>query len=241
MTTAFEMLWEGIYVCRSETHGFGTDAFLLTAFANCRSHDRVCDLGTGCGIIPLLMHRDCTPEVVYALDIQPKAIAQLNEGIKKSAAELHIEPVCADLCDLWEDAPLGMLDLVTCNPPYKASDTGILSQDAAKQIARHETRCSFDDICTAAEKLLRWHGRFCICCRPERLTDAMCAMRAHKLEPKRLRLVCKSPESAPWLFLLEGVRGGRPFLRIEPTLFMRSGSGMTDEAARLCHFGKGIQ
>lgn len=234
----YEELKSGLYVCRSEIHSFGTDAFLLTGFSCYRAKDRVCDLGTGCGIIPMLMQRSRPPQMVYAVDIQPDAIEQLRLGIEKSDGELHITPICADLCQLWDDAPLGQLDLVTCNPPYKAGNTGILSSVPEKQIARHETACDIGDICKAASQLLKYHGRFCLCCRPERLADVMCAMRGHRIEPKRLRLVCKTPESAPWLFLLEGKKGAKPFLQIEPTLFVRSGGEMTSEAAQICHFGE---
>ncbi len=233
-----EELKSGLYVCRSETHSFGTDAFLLTGFCRYREKDTVCDLGTGCGIIPLLMQRHLPPKQVFALDIQPEAIEQLREGLAACSPVPAITPVLADLRNLWDGAPVHTLDLVTCNPPYKANETGILSAETAKQIARHEVSCTFWDICEAAAKLLRYHGRFCICCRPERLTDCMCAMRESGIEPKRLRFVAKTPEDAPWLFLLEGMKGAKSFLRTEPVLYMRSGSGMTAEAAQICHFGE---
>ncbi|MBQ6042131.1 MAG: methyltransferase [Oscillospiraceae bacterium] len=239
MNCVFEELKKGLYVCRSEIHSFGTDAFLLTGFSCYREKDRVCDLGTGCGIIPLLMQRVRPPQEIFAVDIQADAIRQLNTALERCDGTPAITPVCADLRDLWEGAPLHQLDLVTCNPPYKATNAGILSDDPQKQIARHEIAGDIGDICAAAAKLLKYHGRFCLCCRPERLADVMCAMRASQIEPKRLRLVCKTPESAPWLFLLEGKKFAKPFLKIEPTLFVRSGDGMTSEAAQLCHFGEG--
>ena len=234
----FEELKTGLWVCRSELHSFGTDAFLLTGFSRYRATDRVCDLGTGCGIIPLLMQRANPPKEIFAVDIQPEAIAQLRLALEKSTQVQNIHPIEADLRTLWPDAPAGQLDLITCNPPYKAGNAGILSDAPAKQIARHETMCSIGDICAAAYRLLQYHGRLCLCCRPERLCDVMCAMREHKIEPKRLRLVCKTPDSPPWLFLIEGKKQAKPFLQIEPTLFVRSGAGMTDEAAQICHFGE---
>ena len=233
---ALEELKQGLYVCRSEIHSFGTDAFLLTGFSRCRARDTVCDLGTGCGIIPLLMQRAGAPKHVYAVDIQPDAIDQLREGLAACDPAPAITPVCADLRDLWDDAPLHSLDLVTCNPPYKANEAGILSVDPQKQIARHETACSFSDICTAAAKLLRYHGRFCVCCRPERLTDFMCAMRESGIEPKRLRLVCPRPESAPSLILLEARRGGQPGLQIEAPLLLCDSEGRESaEYRRIYH------
>lgn len=236
MNCVYEELKAGLYVCRSKIHSFGTDAFLLTGFSGYRQRDLVCDLGTGCGIIPLLMQRNQPPKQIYAVDIQPDAIEQLRLGIEHSTCNPAITPVCADLREL-KDLPFGEFDLVTCNPPYKACNSGILSEDEQKQIARHEIAGDISDICAAASKLLNYHGRFCLCCRPERLADVICAMRENQIEPKRLRLVCKTPDSAPWLFLLEGKKFAKPFLQIEPALFVRSGEGMTSEAAQICHFG----
>ncbi|MCQ2407893.1 MAG: methyltransferase domain-containing protein [Oscillospiraceae bacterium] len=231
----YEELKAGLYVCRSKVHSFGTDAFLLTGFCRYREKDLVCDLGTGCGIIPLLMQRHRPPKKIWAVDIQPDAIEQLRLGIEKSGGR-NIEPICADLRNL-PMLPAGQFDLVTCNPPYKAANSGIQSADAQRQTARHETAGDIRDICAAASRLLQYHGRFCLCCRPERLADVICAMRENHIEPKRLRMVSKTPESAPWLFLLEGRKSAKPFLQIEPALFVRSGGDMTAEAAQICHFG----
>lgn len=231
----YEELKAGLYVCRSDVHTFGTDAFLLTGFCRYREKDLVCDLGTGCGIIPLLMQRHRPPKQIWAVDIQPDAIEQLRLGIEKSGGR-NIEPVCADLRDL-PMLPAGQFDLVTCNPPYKAANSGIQSADAQRQTARHETAGDIRDICAAASRLLQYHGRFCLCCRPERLADVICAMRENRIEPKRLRMVSKTPESAPWLFLLEGRKSAKPFMQIEPALFVRAGGDMTAEAAQICHFG----
>lgn len=237
MKMEYERLGDGIYVCRSELHSFGTDAFLLEGFAAHKAGDTVCDLGTGCGIIPLLMYRRDPPKKVYALDIQPEAIMQLRLAIGRSTAPLNIEPICADLRKLWVRAPIHELDLVTCNPPYYAQNAGLPPQDSARMVARHEAECDIGDVCAAASRLLRNHGRFCVCGRPERLTDVFAALRANLLEPKRLRFVSKTPQTAPWLFLLEALKSAKPSLRVEPALFLRSGGELSDEAARLCLFG----
>lgn len=140
-------LADDLIVCTSQLHRFGTDAVLLTEFSEYRQKDRVCDLGTGCGIIPILMQRTAPPREIYAVDIQPEAIAQMCQGIAESmgiGSVLH--PVCTDLKELWDGAPLGQLDLVTCNPPYKAYQAGIESQLTAQKIARHEVLCNIYDI-----------------------------------------------------------------------------------------------
>ena len=222
----YEKLNDKIYVCTSDDHTFGTDALLLAEFSNHRTKDKVCDLGTGCGIIPLFRQKEKPPQIIYAVDIQEKAVKQLELGIIKSQVE-SIVPICADLKNLWSSAPVGTLDLVTCNPPYKAANSGIESTITAHKIARHEILCNIDDVCLAAEKLLKFGGRLCICNRPERLADVVSAMKNHNIEPKRLRFVAKSPESPPWLFLIEGKKGSKPFMQIMPQLYINNSMGFT--------------
>lgn len=230
----FEKLSEKIYVCASENHRFGTDAFLLADFSEYRKKDIVCDLGTGCGIIPLIMARgDMPPQRIYAVDIQENAIEQLNAGLEKSSDVDFIEPVCADMKNLWNDAPLGKCSLVTCNPPYKATNAGMESLIPSQRIARHEIMCNIDDVCRAADRLLKFGGRLCICNRPERLADVITAMKNHHIEPKKIRFVSKNPNEAPWLFLIEGKKGSKPFLKIMPSLYTHNGSEYSDEMKRI--------
>jgi len=210
----------GIRVCVSDAHTFGTDAFLLSHFAKPKKHDTACDLGTGCGIIPLLWLRGNLVKSITAVDIQEQAIGQLSETVRLNALEGRLAPVLADLRELKGVLPFGVYDLVTLNPPYNAGGSGILSCGESDKIARHETLCTLDDSCAAASNLLRFGGRFCMCHLPERLADVLEAMRAHKLEPKRMRFVQKDKTSAPWLVLIEGKRGAKPFLKAEPALLL---------------------
>lgn len=233
----YEKLTDKIYVCASSEHRFGTDAFLLADFSQYRRKDRVCDLGTGCGIIPLIMQKKMPPQVIYAVDIQENAVEQLKLGIEKSGVS-GIVPICADLKELWKNAPVGQLDLVTCNPPYKAVNAGFESVITSQKIARHEIMCNIDDVCRASSKLLKFGGRLCVCNRPERLADVICAMRDNNIEPKRIRFVSKNPESAPWLFLVEGKKGSKPFMQVEPQLYIRSENGFTEELERIYGTGK---
>ncbi|HEZ7986375.1 MAG TPA: methyltransferase [Ruminococcus sp.] len=234
---SFEKLTDKIYVCASSEHRFGTDAFLLADFCGYRMKDKVCDLGTGCGIIPLIMQKNKPPQITYAVDIQESAVAQLRMGLEKSEVS-GIIPICADLKELWENAPLGQLDLVTCNPPYKAANAGFESTIDAQRIARHEIMCNINDVCAAGEKLLKFGGRLCICNRPERLSDVIFAMKNHNIEPKRLRFVSKNPQEAPWLFLIEGKKGSKPFMRVEPQLYIRSENGFSEELKKIYAAGK---
>ena len=224
----YEKLSESLKICVSADHGFGTDAFLLTHFCGYKRNDTACDMGTGCGIIPMIMQRKDPPKITYALDIQEKAITQLKMTLGENNIDT-IVPVQADLKDLWEGAPLGQLSLVTCNPPYKAPNAGMQSLSEAQKIARHEILCDINDVCRAASRLLKFGGRFCLCNRPERLSDVITAMKNNGIEPKRLRLVSKNPDTAPWLFLIEGKKGSKPFMTIEPQMYVWNENGYTDE------------
>ena len=225
-----------LHICVSHAHRFGTDAFLLAAFSRYQVRDVACDLGTGCGIIPLVMERHMPPRQIYGLDIQPEAIRLLEQTVAENRLT-NLTPVLGDLRTLWPDAPLEQCTLVTCNPPYKAQGAGMESAGDAARIARHELLCDISDVCGSAARLLRFGGRLGLCNRPERLCDVLCAMRSAGIEPKRLRFVAKHPDTAPWLFLVEGKKGAKPFLQVEPTLAVRQGDGMNPELEAFYRLG----
>ncbi len=183
------------------------------------------------------MQKKMPPEIIYAVDIQEDAVEQLKMGMDKSEIR-NIIPVHADLKELWKNAPVGQLDLVTCNPPYKAANAGIESSLTAQKIARHEVLCNINDVCHAGERLLKFGGRLCICNRPERLSDVIYAMKKNNIEPKRLRFVSKNADEAPWLFLIEGKKGSKPFMKVEPQMYIRTDTGFTDELNEIYNTGK---
>lgn len=226
----------------SKEHIFGTDAVLLSSFANIRKKDRACDLGSGCGIIPLLWCKGETGAIT-AVEIQKKACDQLESSLRLNSLEERVRVVNCDLRALNGVLPFGEFDLVTMNPPYKKVGAGIESASKSDKIARHETMCSLDDCCEAASKLLRFGGRFCLCHRPERLSDVIESLKRFKLEPKRLRLVCKNENTAPWLFLIEGRLGANSFLTVEKNFFIETPDGeMSPELASVMNdYSKGAK
>lgn len=236
----FESLSDSIKVCVSPEHRFGTDAFLLANFAAPRHKDIVCDLGTGCGIIPMALAKNYQPKQIVGVDIQQQAIEQFQLSIEHSDLEESITAIHADLKDIVEVNSTSLtphsFDVVTCNPPYKAGNTGILSELTAEQIARHEVLCTIDDVCKAAGKLLKYGGRLCLCQRPERLADVITAMKNANIEPKRLRFVAKNSNTAPWLFLIEGKKHSKPFLKVEPLLVVQSENGFSEELLKIYGF-----
>lgn len=218
----------------SSAHTFGTDAVLLSDFAAPKRRDTACDLGTGCGIIPMLWARDGLCKRIDGVEIQPAGANQLSRSVAANGLGDKLFVHCADLRALDGVLAQGAYDLVTMNPPYKAADTGIPSAAPHEKIARHETLCTFSDVASTAGYLLRFGGRLCICFRPERLAEAMRCMQAQKIEPKRLRMVSKNAQTAPWLCLLEGRLGGKVGMQVEPSLFVYDSKGnLSDEMRRI--------
>lgn len=225
-----EPLPGGLFLHTSKEHKFGTDAFILSDFARVKPGEIACDLGSGCGIIPALWFRkpETAPKYAYAVELQKQPYLQMCQSLREGGLpQERFIPIHGDLRALT--LPKGHFQVVTCNPPYKAAGRGILSDLDGERAARHEVTCTLEDVCACAENLLQYQGRLCICQRPERLPDAMEAMRRHRIEPKRLRFVQQRAQKAPWLFLLEGRRGAKPFLQVEAPLIVEGTDGFSDE------------
>ena len=212
-----ERLANGTPVFITQSHRFGQDALLLAHFCRVRRVEAACDLGAGCGVIPLRWHDRGHRGPCLALDIAPAAVALLRASLAAGDAAGHITALVGDLRDLAVLRPYAQSrDVVACNPPYFTG--GRVSPDAARAGARHELSCMMPDVCAAAALLLKDGGRLCVCQRPERLADVLCAMRGARIEPKRLQFVVARPEKAPWLVLVEGQKNRAPGLRVLPQL-----------------------
>ena len=214
-----EPLGKGYFVNVTPHHTFGTDAVVLRDFANPKRKDRLVDLGTGCGIIPLLMLRDGAISEAIGVDISKEA----TDLAQKTVEDLDIknfEIINSDLNDLKGKVQFGCHTLITCNPPYKAPNAGLKNPDEVEMVARHEVACTLEDIIAVSAKLLQTSGRLCMCHRPERLAELISLMTKYKVEPKRLKLVCQRKGEEPWLVLVEGRRCGNIGLKIEPTLYV---------------------
>lgn len=214
----FERLGGGITAVVSREHGFGTDALLLADFAAVQSNDRCCDMGSGCGIIPLVWLKKNMNKPVAAVEISERACEQMKKAVEINSLDGRLVIYNRDLREYREFMSAGELDIITMNPPYKAQGAGIVSTGEAAARARHGICCSLEDMCAAAAWGLRFGGKLCVCLRPERLCELMCKMSAAGIEPKRLRTVSKRDGSAPWLVLVEGKRGAKPGITVEPQL-----------------------
>lgn len=166
-----------------------------------------------------------SPKHIWAIELQEQAAKQAEESVQRCGLSETITVIREDLRRLPPDSRNGRAASNRLQSTYQAAGTGIISAGSQEQLARHELSCTMEDVVQAAFPRLRWGGRLCICQRPQRLTDAMVLFRQKGLEPKRLRLVQQRPEKTPFLFLLEGRRGGKPGLVVEPTLLIENGQG----------------
>ncbi len=222
-----EDLGEGVGIVVSKQHTFGTDAMLLAHFANPKRNDIACDFGSGCGIIPFLWLRDNKCSEISAVEIQANACDQISRSLILNNTN-KIRLFNRDL-KVLDDFKAGSFDVVSMNPPYKIENGGIKNNDDGATIARHETMCNMDDIAKSASRLLRFGGKLCICHRPERVFDAMYAMRQNGIEPKTLRFVSKKGDTQPWLVLIEGKRGAKSGLKVEKNLVAYNDDGTLTE------------
>ena len=230
---SLEPLGSGTEIYVSKNHTFGTDAVLLSHFANPKRSDKAVDLGTGCGIIPFLWFRDKAVASATGLEISPEGVALANASKIKNGNPDSLQFFEGDIKSPFERRKKGEYTLVTCNPPDKAAGAGIISESAADKKARHETACDLRDVIAAAAGLLKFGGRLAICQRPERLGEIISLMTEYKLEPKRLRLVCKSEGCEPWLVLVEGRLGGGKGMRILPNLNLYKNGELTEEMLQI--------
>lgn len=231
-----EPIGGGHHVLVSTAHSFSTDTVLLAWYAMPRRGERCAELGTGCGLVPLLWCCRSAPRDVFAVELQPEAVALARRSAAANGfAQIHVlqydlKKICTARA---AELPLPLaLDVVACNPPYKPLGTGAPSPQDSRAAARHETGCTFAQVAAAAARLLRWGGRFVCCLRPQRLAEAMVQLNAVGLEPKRLRFVQHRLCKAPSLFLLEARRGGHPGLTVEPVLLLEDENGVCSAEMR---------
>ena len=228
-------LWPGGPLYEGE--GVQTDALALADFAGAARASQAADFGCGCGILMLLL-LDKYPRLrMDGVEIRPGAAARAEENCRINGYAERCRIFTAD----FRQAPLekNAYELLLSNPPYFVPGHGLVSPDADRAAMRQES-ASVEELCASAAQHLRFGGRFCVVYRPERLYELMCAMDKAGLMPKRLRCVQGRGESAPCLVLLEGRKGGRPGLTIEPPLILNDTANCPSaEWQRITHWGEG--
>ena len=211
---------------------FGMDAVLLSGFAEVRRNESAVDLGTGTGIIPILLEAKTEGRAFYGIEIQEAMAEMAERSVQLNGLEDKVHIVRGDLRKICErDRELLAAlpfpaDVVTSNPPYMKAWHGLANPDDSKAIARHEVCCSLEDVCHAAAVLLRDGGRFYMVHRPQRLPEIIAAMRQQRLEPKRLKMVHPFIDHEANMVLIEAVRGGNPGCRVEKPVIVYKEKGV---------------
>lgn len=205
---------------------FGMDAVLLSGFASVKAGERAIDLGTGNGIIPILLEAKTQGEHFTGLEIQPENVDMARRSVTYNHQEEKITITEGDIKDASTMFGASSFHVVTTNPPYMTGSHGLTNDSSAKAIARHEILCTLEDVIRESARLLKPKGRFYMVHRPFRLTEIMCLMSQYGIEPKRMQLVYPFVDKEPNMVLIEGLRGGRPRITVEKPLIVYEKPGV---------------
>jgi len=208
---------------------FGVDAVFLSDFVRIRPGENVLDLGTGNGIIPVLLSAKTEARHITGLEIQADTAEMARRSVAHNHLEDRIDIVTGDIKEAAELFKPAFFDVITTNPPYMLADHGMRNPDDAKAIARHEVLCSLDDILRESMRLMQDKSRFYMIHRPFRLTEIMIKMHQYKIEPKKIRFVHPYIDKEPAMVLIEGVRGAKPRVTVEPPLIIYDRNGTAEE------------
>ncbi|MEZ3427564.1 MAG: tRNA1(Val) (adenine(37)-N6)-methyltransferase [Lachnospiraceae bacterium] len=199
---------------------FGMDAVLLSGFVTVKSGGTVLDLGTGTGIIPILLEAKTKASHLTGLEIQEESADMARRSVALNGLSEKIDIVTGDIKRADSFFPSASFDVITSNPPYMIGEHGLKNPDEPKAIARHEVLCTLEDVVCQAAKLLKTGGHFFMVHRPFRLAEIITVMTKYKLEPKRMQLVYPFVDKEPNMLLVEGVRGGNPRMTVEKPLII---------------------
>ena len=204
---------------------FSIDAVLLAYHAAPRAQEKVLDLGTGCGIISLIMASRCAGLEIYAVEVQTELADLADTNVHQNRLQDRIVVLCTDMKLLTLKMTSGPFDLIVSNPPYHRPGSGRINPDAQRAVARHEIKASLVDVLQTTRRMLRTAGRFVTIYTAERTTDILSQMRNENIEPKLLRMIHSNRDADAGLVLIEGLKGGRPGLKVAPPLFVYDEKG----------------
>lgn len=214
---------------------FGIDSVLLSDFAkNIKKDSIVLDLGTGTGIIPILLCGKTNLKKVIGVEIQEEVAKMAEKSIKLNNLEDKFEIINENILSLNNIYEKQVFDVIVTNPPYKKKETGVINENEKKLISRHEITAVLEDFIKVSKDLLKDKGEFYMVHRPERLVDILSLMRKYKIEPKILKMVYSNKNREPKLVLIKGVKNGNPFLKVEKNLYIYDDDGKyTDELLKI--------
>lgn len=199
---------------------FGIDAVLLSGFVQVKNGAKVLDLGTGTGIIPILVEAKTKAGHISALELQEESVDMAARSVKLNGLEEKISIVQGDIKEASHIFEGASFDVITTNPPYMTEHHGLVNPDMPKAIARHEIYCTLEDVVRESAKLLKMNGKFFMVHRPYRLVEIITTLSKYKLEAKRIRFVHPYKDKEPNMVLIEAVKGGKSRVTIEPPLIV---------------------
>lgn len=205
---------------------FGMDAVILSGFAKVNEGETVLDLGTGTGIIPILLEAKTKGKHFTGLEIQAESADMARRSVRMNGLSDKIDIVTGDILEADRLFKKASFDVVTSNPPYMNDNHGLKNPDMPKAIARHEVLCTLDDVVQSAKLMLRPGGRFYMVHRPHRLTEIILTLKQHKLEPKRMKFVHPFADKEANMVLIEAVRGGKSMVLVESPLIVYKEQGV---------------
>ncbi len=213
---------------------FGMDSVLLSDFCDLKNNSDVVDLGTGTGIIPLLIWAKNNLNKVYGVEIQREVAEMAERTMKMNGLENNIIIKNIDLKQAPNILGINKFDVVTSNPPYMNYGGGIVNPHDKKAISRHEIKCNLEDVIKSSSRLLKHNGKFFMVHRPHRIVDILCLLRQYKLEPKSIRFVHPQLHSKPNMVLIKSVKAAKPELKFQNPLYVYTDDGTyTDEILKI--------
>ena len=216
---------------------FSIDAVLLAGFVRPEKGNRIVDLGTGCGIIPLILTHSYPDIKVYGIEIQEQLAKLADLNIKANRMENQVAIVCSDMKDLKIDMISGTADIVVSNPPYRKADSGRINPDGQKAVARHEIKATLNDLIKTADRFLNISGKFFVVYPAERMVDMLTVMRLYGIEPKYIRMVHSKGHGQAKLILVKGIKGSRPGITTgSPLVIYQNNGKYTDEITGLYNY-----
>ncbi len=205
---------------------FGMDAVLLSGYTKVKEGEIVLDLGTGTGIIPILLEGKTKGKHFSALEIQEESALMARRSVALNKQEEKIDIIIGDIKEASKIFGAASFDVITTNPPYMTGSHGLVNPNAEKAIARHEISCTLDDIIKESSKVLKENGRFYMVHRPFRLAEIIVTMSKYRIEPKRIRLVHPYRDKEPNMVLIEGIKGAKPRVTVEAPLVVYESPGI---------------
>ena len=233
-------LQNGYFIIQSE-EGFryGIDAVLLSGFARVKPGEKVLDMGTGTGILPILLAAKTEGESFAGLEIQEKSAEMAGRSVAYNHLEGRVRIVAGDIKEAGAIFGPASFDVVVSNPPYMTGSHGLVNPNEAKAVARHEVLCTLEDLVRETAAVLTSRGRFYLVHRPFRLAEIMGMLMKYRLEPKRMRLVYPYVDKEPNMVLLEACKGGNPRIQVErPLIVYERPNVYTDEIREIYGDGR---